>query len=87
MGSGQPVNIFGGGAVVCISPNCVDSQNTGPCIQIQLQSTVSCSEVATQTMVHSDPQFVVRHAVINSSSPRLTEDDGNGHVSSRSGIF
>ena len=87
MGNGQPVNVLGGDPGVCISPNCVDSQNTGPCIQIQLQSTVSCSEVATQTMVHSDPQFVVRHAVINSSSPRPTEDDGNRHISPRSGVF
>ena len=87
MGNGQPVNILGGDPGVCIPPNCVDSQNTGPCIQIQLQSTVSCSEVSTQTMVHSDPQFVVRHAVINSSSPRPTEDDGNRHISPRSGVF
>ena len=87
MGYGQPVNILGGDPGVCIPPNCVNFQNTGLCIQIQLQSTVSCSEVAKQTKVHWDPQFVVRHAVINSSSPRPTEDDWNRHISARSRVF
>ena len=59
MGNGQSVNILGGDPGQCISRTLLIHKNAGPRFPDSIQSTVSCSEVATQTMVHSDPQVVV----------------------------
>ena len=57
LGIGQLVNHVGGDAGIRFSPDSPDSQNSRPCVKVQLQNSTSCSEVATETMVHSDPQL------------------------------
>lgn len=70
IGGGKLVNFMGGDAGICISPGQANAQNARPSVPVQLQNTVTRSEVATQTMVYLDSQLVAQHAVNNSSSSR-----------------